>query len=450
MTHPSRPAPLFDRRESTALREELAATARAHPEWPDVWNLRGLLEAHDGDLRAARAAFEEALARHRSYGDAQVNLAWIDALAGRPVRAGASRAVDEAAATWLGFVRNVVAGVDAGLEGGRAFPGLDFLALLHAAAGADSTRIATLRERLERSLPGADRLLSAAGFLEAGHLATHTMRPFSHPERYNPGFAPLLLRAARNEGASGRTDAARRLHALAALYRGRLALFLVTEGEAASRRQDPDRSLELLREAVAASPDWHRAHQALGYELSVRGIVGEALHHLAEATRLAPRFPDVLYQYGLLLHAAGMNGEAMDVMGRALSANPRYHVARIALANLLFEADRAAEAAPHYEHVLDSGIETPLLAGQFGYSLHRAGDRNRAEELFLEAIARHRSRPELLAYYGRFLAETNRQLEANTVWERALASGPTPRLREEIEGMMAGTGTDPQGEEHDG
>lgn len=449
MTHPSRPAPLLEPSQGLALRKELTAALRAHPEWPDLWNLRGLLDAHDGNLDAARSAFAEALRHNRAYSEAHANLVWIDALTSRPSRAEGSRLAPETAA-WLGFVRNVVVGVEPRHDSGRGRPSLDFLALLHAAPSADAGRIASLCERLERSLPGADRLLAAAGFLESRRLATHTLRPLSHPERLNPGFTPLLLRAARIEGAAGHDDAATRLHALAALYRGRLALFLVEQGEAASRRRDPKRALALLREAAETAPDWHRAHQALGYELSVRGIVGESLHHLAEATRLAPRFADVLYQYGLLLHAAGLNNEAMGAMGRSLSANPRYVVARIALANLLFEADRAAEAAPHYEHILDEGIETPMLAGQFGYALHRAGDRNRAEELFLEAIARHRRHPELLAHYGRFLMETDRHLEARAVWEGALTSDPSPRLRGEIETMMDGIPMDPRGEGYDG
>lgn len=127
----------------------------------------------------------------------------------------------------------------------------------------------------------------------------------------------------------------------------------------------------------------------------------------------------------------------MRAMESALGINPSYVVARIALANLLFETSRAADAAPHFERIFEEGMDTPFLAGRFGYSLHAAGDRNRAEELFLDTISKDRNRPELLALYGQFLAETDRRLEARTVWERALATNPPDRIRAEIETMRA-------------
>ena len=45
------------------LREDLRLRLEAHPDWGDLWNLRGLLSAWEGDLEAARDAFATALER---------------------------------------------------------------------------------------------------------------------------------------------------------------------------------------------------------------------------------------------------------------------------------------------------------------------------------------------------------------------------------------------------
>jgi tetratricopeptide (TPR) repeat protein len=444
VTETRHPAALLDSRQTGALREDLTRRLRLHPQWPDLWNQRGLLHAHERDLKKAESDFVEAERRHRDYVNARANRSWVACLLGTPAPALSSRTPPLTKAA-LGFVRNLAAGAAPSADWTEDDPGMAFLALLHAAGGHGPDSVERAHARLLQVAPESDRLLQAAGWMESGHVSVRALRGLSHPERMNPGFADLLLRASYLDAMAGRNAEAERLQAAAALYRGDIALYLVEQGETASRRGDSDTALALLREAVERNPDWHRAHQSLGYECSARGIVGEALHNLAEAVRLAPRYADVHYQYGLLLHAADMNEEATDAMGRAVAANPTYLVARIALANLLFEADRAAEAAPHYEHVLEAGIETPALAGEFGYALHAAGHRNRAEELFLDAIARHRNRPELLAHYGQFLMETDRSLEAKAVWDRALESNPSDRLRVELETLLDEIPTDRRG-----
>jgi tetratricopeptide (TPR) repeat protein len=221
----------------------------------------------------------------------------------------------------------------------------------------------------------------------------------------------------------------------------------VERAEAATRRGAGDQAIEFLKEAVELRPDWFRPHLALGYELSLKGNREQALYHVEEATRRQPHYADVIYQHGLLLHACGRNDEAIEAMRRALKINDAYVVARIALANLLFEANRPAEAAPHYEQVFAEGMETAVLAGRFGYSLHAAGFQERAEELFLEAIAKHRDRPELLALYGQFLTETDRQMEAKAVWGRALSGDCPDWLRAEIEAMRHETRADRGGDD---
>src|SRR5262245_66547719 len=82
MTPPRNFGTLLDRRQSAAVRESLRNDLGAHPEWADLWNLHGLLEAYEGNLEKGRASFAEALRRNSTYRIAKENLVWAGLLAG--------------------------------------------------------------------------------------------------------------------------------------------------------------------------------------------------------------------------------------------------------------------------------------------------------------------------------------------------------------------------------
>ncbi|MFN8178812.1 MAG: hypothetical protein U0167_12860 [bacterium] len=424
---------MLDRRQIGAVRESLRHDLGAHPEWADLWNLHGLLEAYEGNLEKARSSFAEALRRNATYRAALANRAWLELIAG-----GSPADTDSLDhPTIIAAVRLMLHDLPPRADWADQDPAAAFFSIALAARDGNGAAVEEGVTRLRALLPGVDDLLDTAELTTGQGMDARALADLGRAERMNPGFSDLLRRAGRIESLTGRDREALRLHALSALLEGGKAAFLVEKAEIASRSGGTDEVLALLVEAAASRPDWAPARATLGYELSRRGRATEALEHFREAARLEPRWADVQYQQGLLFHACGKNEEAMRAMEAALAINPSYVVARIALANLLFESHRAGDAAPHYERVFEDGMDTPFLAGRFGYSLHAAGDRNRAEELFLDAIAKGRNRPELLALYGQFLAETDRRLEARTVWERALATNPPDRVRAEIETMRS-------------
>jgi tetratricopeptide (TPR) repeat protein len=435
---------MLDPAQLAALREALCADLAHHAEWADLWNLHGLLEAWEGRPREACDSFHRALKRNPGYGTARWNWRWIDRLAAggdgvtvavppTPTHGGSP---PEQPDELLSTVRNLVAGVPSDVDESSESPAVRFFGLVLAAESGDRSRIENALRRLREAVPISSELLATAGFTHAdGSLRLPRLAEIARPERLNPDYRELFHRAGHQEEVRGREDEARRLFALAALFSGEPAAFHVDLGEMASRRGDTEEALRFLRRAAEESPDWELPSLLLGYEHSVRNEPAEALPCLERAAELRPRWPDVLYQLGLVQHALGRNEEAVRTFERAVGINPGYLVARIALANLLFEAKRGGEAAPHYERILDEGMSTPTLVGRFGYSLHAAGARIRAEEIFLEALGREPGRPEILALYGLFLAETDRRLEARAVWDRAMQSDPSPETRERIEEM---------------
>ncbi|HMB71005.1 MAG TPA: hypothetical protein VKU85_16940 [bacterium] len=414
------------------LRQDLQAETERHPDWADLQHATGVLHALAGDLDAAGAGFRAALAGNRKYADARWSLCWVELLQGREARPEDPSLEGDVR---LGIVRDLVQGnaPDPGLRPGDAATAFALLAV--AADRRDDRAAERMRELLRDLDPGLVDVLETAGLAKAGQLDLGRVAELGRPLSLNPGTSVLLERAARIEAMSGDEGEALRLFAVAALVRGSRARFLLHRAELVGRAGDDDEVLQHLQDAVALEPDWHAPHVALGYELSVRGRRDDALGHLEVAARLVPGYADVLYQYALLLHAAQRNEEACERLEAAVRINPGYHAARAALGNVLFEAGRVKESLPHYELLLEEGLESTLLLGRLGYAAHAAGYRDRAEELFLVAIGGDGNRSELLCLYGMFLAETQRVVEARAVWDRALAADPPGALRARIESL---------------
>jgi Tfp pilus assembly protein PilF len=427
------------------LREDLRRALDEHPGWADLWNARGLLHAFEGQLEAAGLAFREALSRAERYQQARWNAAWVDLLLGRKDAATPDGGADTADLPQPGALLHVVTRLQSNRtpdpESSPEDPALCFALAAAFAARRQEVPARRMIGRLGARDPRLPELLALAGLGTRERPDIARLGELGTPRMLNPGYADLFARAAATEAASGREDDALRLCALTALLRGNRAWYLVRRAEIRGRSGSSDEVLVDLREAAAVDPTWYAPHAALAYELSRRGSRDEALSHAEIATRLEPHYADLLYQHGLLLHAASRDQDARDMMTAALRINPRYHVSRVALANLLFEAGRAREALPHYEAVLAEGMGSPLLLGRFGYAAHAAGDRARAEELFLTAISRDRDRADVLCLYGLFLAETDRTVEARAMWDRALAAGPAPELRAQIEALKSGAAT---------
>ena len=435
----------LDARQAASLRELLSLELEEHPEWPDVWNFDGLLHALEGRLDEARTSFRNAIARNPHFDTARWSLRWIDVLSGHGISeddlatqtAQLSRALQPVCV--LQAVQNLRRGVrpDPLWEPGN--PAAAFAAICVAAHLQDEDALEAAWQRLRELDPQIEESFRMADLGGPDGFHRRRLADLGRSERLNPGFADLLLKAGRMEAMAGQENDARRLFALESLLRGNHASLLVELGDLANRAGREEEALSYFERAVEENPTWHGGLMALGYELSVRGHSKEALEKFEKAVEREPDYPDLRYQYGLLLHAASRTEEAIEAMRKSIEGNPGYHVARIALANFLFETNRETESVPHYERVFDEGIDPAWLAGRFGYAMHSAGHPNRAEELFLEAVSEGEDRPEVLFLYGSFLADTDREREAQAVWERALGADPPDPLRQRIESVLTGS-----------
>ncbi len=174
----------------------------------------------------------------------------------------------------------------------------------------------------------------------------------------------------------------------------------------------------------ADSRDW-RAHELLAFNFSTRNLREEAVEKFRAALALAPEQPEVHYQLARLYYSVFRIPESLAAVGKALELEPGYGEA-YTLQGLcheqLGEPGRAAES-------LERGValtrqirrrdEWPLVS--YAALLIRQGSFQTSLPLLGQALEWNPQSARAHYWMGRALCRLNRNDEARTYLERALA-----------------------------
>jgi protein O-mannosyl-transferase len=226
-----------------------------------------------GDLAAAIANFQAAVAIQPEYASAQNN--WGEALLheGRPEEA-------------LPHVREAL----------RLSPGLPeahvTLAAILSRQGQADAALREYRAALELDPEDADADAGAGAILTDLGRSAEAMADLTEAERRKPDDADIHYNLGRVYGLAGNTPAA-----IAEFSR---AVELSPEdpqdhfnlGVALAAGDQLDRAIDQFRAAVRLRPDYANAHFDLGSALAESGRCAEAVPELAEALRLRPNWPE--------------------------------------------------------------------------------------------------------------------------------------------------------------
>ena len=118
---------------------------------------------------------------------------------------------------------------------------------------------------------------------------------------------------------------------------------------------------ELMRQVIAAKPDFHAAYNALGYSLADRNIrLGEARLLIAKALEFAPGDPFIVDSMAWLEYRSGNTQEAIRLLQDAFKARPDAEIAAH-LGEVLWSAGEKAQAAAIWEQGLKINPENETL-----------------------------------------------------------------------------------------
>jgi len=169
------------------------------------------------------------------------------------------------------------------------------------------------------------------------------------------------------------------------------AQFNLAEAYGNSPSHGTGKQIEQLRKIIAMTPDFARAHLALGKALLHDGKVADAVVELRDASRLAPSSGETHYQLGLALARNGQQEEGAAELkkGRELSAaDDRNQNAEIDLTEgrAALERGELQQAEAKFEHA--SKLQPKSSAAQhfLGVALEKKGDTAGAIAAYQEAL----------------------------------------------------------------
>src|ERR1700743_101389 len=93
----------------------------------------------------------------------------------------------------------------------------------------------------------------------------------------------------------------------------------LAEGIALLQKGEFQRSLIVLRQAVALKPGSAPAHNYYGFALARSGSLKQAIQEFQKALALDPRYPDALYNLGTALSVQGQYPAAVQDLESAIA-----------------------------------------------------------------------------------------------------------------------------------
>jgi len=182
-------------------------------------------------------------------------------------------------------------------------------------------------------------------------------------------------------------------------------------------------AIPYYEKAIALKPDFGDAHNNLGYSLYMLDRVTEAIPHFELVLRLAPLDPHANLNLANSLVRLGRLEEALPYYRTALIGDPSALV-HDRLAFALLSLGRAREAVPEYEIALRLEPRNATGWANLGYALTLVGRSADALSACQQALELSPNFAEALNYRGLALAQLGRNDEAIAAFEAALRSQP--------------------------
>jgi tetratricopeptide (TPR) repeat protein len=380
---------------------------------PEAWRLAALLQMEQGDLDAAAATLEEAVATVGSDGGGFLELG--RALLERKEMARAERPLRRAIELDRGD-----------LEGWRLLAQVDEGLRKRAEARVDWTALLRLDPENADALLGLGRLaLVDDDPVAAEEWFRRHLRVASEGPEPRLRIAVEWLEARRPEQALRQA----REGLVASPSEPRLQL---VAGLALQELRRWKESAEVLAEVSPGAGElWFSARATMAYALSRAGLHDEALTALAPPLAARPGEPRLVTLRAGVLLRTGRAGEAVDLLADLRADRLRLDdqaallEIELALADALVRSGRADDAVAGLRRAVEARPSEPALRYALGTALESAGRSDQAVEQMRALLTIDPENVEALNFIGYQYAEQGVRLdEAEALLRRALQAAP--------------------------
>ena len=217
---------------------------------------------------------------------------------------------------------------------------------------------------------------------------------------------------------------------------GQSASLWATEGWLHARQERLDDAVEALRQAIQLDEHHLFAHRELSRLLMAEGRLAEAEIALAEAVRIQPDDPQLVFTLGDCQLRQGLAERAARTFDQALKAGV---VSAVDIARTYYEHKRPARTIEYYERALAGTPDDPLILNNLAWTYAEEGQRlSYALNLSMRAVKLDAESSVYLDTYAELLHLLGRHAHAVAIMRQALALEPTGgEHRAYLEGQMA-------------
>ena len=216
---------------------------------------------------------------------------------------------------------------------------------------------------------------------------------------------------------------------------GQSAPLWATEGWLHALQERPTAAVEALRQAIQLDEHHLFAHVELSRLLIAEGRLAEAEIALAEAVRIQPDDPQLVFDLGDCQLRQGLAERAAHTFDQALRAGV---VSAVDIARIYYEREQPDHAIEYYERALAGAPDDPLILNNLAWTYAEEGLRlSHALNLSMRAVKLEAESPVYLDTYAELLHLLGRHAHAVAIMRQALALEPTGgEHRAYLEGQM--------------
>jgi Tfp pilus assembly protein PilF len=202
----------------------------------------------------------------------------------------------------------------------------------------------------------------------------------------------------------------------------------------AVRNEDYRSELALWTDTVGKVPDNSRAHNNLGFVLSDRGRIDEAITNYRQALKLDPNNAEAHVNLGCDLATQGRLDEAMAHYHQALRLGLNSADVHNNMGNVFCRVGRFSEAIAQYEKALRLRPDYPDAHNNLGIALAAVGRMSEAIAQYEKALRLRPDYPDTHNNLGNALCRLGRFSEAIPHFQEALRLQPDyPQARKNLE-----------------
>lgn len=424
------------------LKDNLREEIEAHPTYPDLANMMGLLLTLQGQHAEAVKEFERALGINPRYYECAANRAFAagllddDEKAVQDARELAQTAPEDYQAlvtcakllTWKGNAEEARSLLEKAVSLKPQCPatchyiGLTFLP--------DATQKAVENFEKAASLGSAYiALYDSLHVYRKGKikLSKQASSALLNQLSENPNTVKVYLSTANMLASSGKFDEAAALFEKARAIEPDSPAIENSLGLIATAREYGEEAKLHFRRALQFDPRDINSRVNLAFQLGAEGDVSGAEEEMRKAVEVAPRYPDLRLQLAAILTEREELDEAITHLQQALSINPRYVFAAFVLASIHFTKRRYKEVIDTYAQMDIGSIGLPEVYSHLATSFLELNQADKALDMANSAIASENALPSIYVCQAIAYHRLNRigdALESAREYVRLYPDGP--------------------------